>query len=453
MTTGSWERCGTPTYSALVANRRYGCYQNSKTWSGTDRPRLESPKIKYYYYKRYGSAKKGYTNVLKVVKIRQPGFDYLNRNPKRVRNEDHPFTMTSLLVNVGIFKFYYGCQGPNPPASYTLSNDFAASTNCPEAIAKWDTSMSLLEANWEYQLIDQLKEQIAGSDFNMSVFLGEGHQALQMIGDSALRVARSLRWLKKGNVLLAARSLLDGTVRNPKRIHDWRKSPTVKASSSSLSKKTSDAMSADWLQLQYGWLPLLSDARAGAELLAHTLNAPMVKSYKAQTKRRYVRTISKTYTNCGVTTGSSGTTERFTKKSIIARISEPPTVPQLLGLKDPELVVWELLPWSFVIDWFIPIGDWMAARAFTQKLRGTFVTSTLNKGSRKDYPINGTLVTGNSKLDNYCCRAQFDRVISTSLDVPLPTFKSLSKAASWQHCTNALALLVQQRSSSKRNSP
>lgn len=32
-----------------------------------------------------------------------------------------------------------------------------------------------------------------------------------------------------------------------------------------------------------------------------------------------------------------------------------------LGLDDPLSTAWEITPWSFVIDWALPIGDWLAA--------------------------------------------------------------------------------------------
>jgi hypothetical protein len=32
---------------------------------------------------------------------------------------------------------------------------------------------------------------------------------------------------------------------------------------------------------------------------------------------------------------------------------------QQLGLTNPALVAWELVPFSFVFDWFIQVGDWL----------------------------------------------------------------------------------------------
>jgi hypothetical protein len=32
---------------------------------------------------------------------------------------------------------------------------------------------------------------------------------------------------------------------------------------------------------------------------------------------------------------------------------------QQIGLTNPALVVWELIPFSFVFDWFVSVGDWL----------------------------------------------------------------------------------------------
>lgn len=35
---------------------------------------------------------------------------------------------------------------------------------------------------------------------------------------------------------------------------------------------------------------------------------------------------------------------------------------QQMGLVNPALVAWELVPYSFVFDWFIQVGDWLTAQ-------------------------------------------------------------------------------------------
>lgn len=34
---------------------------------------------------------------------------------------------------------------------------------------------------------------------------------------------------------------------------------------------------------------------------------------------------------------------------------------QQLGLDDPLGLIWELTPYSFVVDWFLPVGQWLSS--------------------------------------------------------------------------------------------
>ena len=43
-----------------------------------------------------------------------------------------------------------------------------------------------------------------------------------------------------------------------------------------------------------------------------------------------------------------------------------------VGLINPVELAWELLPYSFVVDWFLPIGPWISA--LTADVGFTFVT-------------------------------------------------------------------------------
>jgi hypothetical protein len=126
------------------------------------------------------------------------------------------------------------------------------------------------------------------------------------------------------------------------------------------------------------------------------------------------------------------------KRGIVAYITENgnSSIAATLGLLDPELVAWELVPFSFVADWFIPIGQWMEARAKASRLTGTFVTSDKATCLIDQLTIAGVSCSG------YGAQISFNRSISSTLDVPMPTFKPLTKVASWQHCANALALAV-----------
>jgi len=269
----------------------------------------------------------------------------------------------------------------------------------------------------------------------MSVFLAEAPEALKMITGTATTIANSLHRLKHKDFVGAARVLVQGT---PREGHKIPKVPATKS------------LSSRWLELQYGWLPLLSDAKSGAEQLADVLNVPRRQRYSAKVREERVTKTVHEWGASGTPCGSmifqaQSQATRIHERTLRAYISEGPTVPQMLGLLNPELVAWELLPYSFVADWFIPIGDWLEARALASHLVGTFVTTDFITGTNEvPVALNGgfTLSPGEGSPTPWV-RIQLDRTVSNVLDVPMPTFKPLTEAASWRHCANAVALLRQ----------
>jgi hypothetical protein len=274
------------------------------------------------------------------------------------------------------------------------------------------------DSNDDIAVIGKLREAVAGSDFNMGVFLGEGREALMMIADSATRIRKSLTKIKRGDVAGAAKAL---GAHQPGKVH-----------------KT---VSANWLQLQYGWLPLIKDVYGAAEFLGKLLNFPMIQTYKVR-KRKPIKVSPIAGTPFLKFKG-----EGNTRVQIIARLEEV-NVAQLSGLTDPASVLWELTPYSFVADWFIPIGNYLAARSLASALTGTFVTTKTRRVfcayeglANTDNGIVRTVYTTPPKGN--CALINVTRTVSTSLNVPVPSFKTLDKVASWKHCANAVALLVQ----------
>lgn len=207
----------------------------------------------------------------------------------------------------------------------------------------------------------------------------------------------------------------------------------------SVKRNRRKAVANNWLELQYGWLPLLSDAFHGAEQLAAITADPM---------RRTVRTARVLHDNFTPQTTAPSTTgwgkgERTTLRALKAVITEV-NLPLLTGLTNPATMAWERLPFSFVVDWFLPIQNYLQARGVQQSVRGTF-TYTLwqTRECSVLYPKGWTLVGGSNFYYRY---KRLQRVVQYNLpSVPLPGFKPFNKAATWKHTLNALALLSQNR--------
>jgi hypothetical protein len=276
-----------------------------------------------------------------------------------------------------------------------------------------------------------MREKIVGSDFDMSVFLGEGHQTLKLILDSARRIHNALQGLRGCDPGKVARAL--GT--SPARTRDiMRKNPGGRKLSP---RAAAEAAAQAWLELQYGWIPLLKDAHGAAQALAQQLNEPAVQTYRVRKKNHTE--------SCPVASPNikSYVYRAEVRGQLIARLKEV-NVAALNGLTDPSSMAWELVPWSFVADWFIPIGSYLSARGLAQSVSGVFVTTISQREFFGTYSGLGLTIWDKEVTSfNYRqMRVIVDRTVSTNLATPLPQFKTLGKVASWQHCANAVALLT-----------
>jgi len=366
----------------------------SRSWTGTDRP-----KVKKLYERNYLRLRDG-----RLISFRR------RINPpviKRLKDDPHPYDVTYT---------YTRSSGYEQRWSYTdgtlhqVNHEIAAPYTLVDASSEWTTNDTIAT-------IGKLRNEIAGSDFNAAVFLGEGREALAMITNSAVRIRKALTSLKRGNFAAVASAL---------------EQPDLKRK---LSHKK--AFAGNWLAAQYGWFPLVKDAQNGAEYLARFLEFPFVQRYKVRKTKPLKVT---TNTSQGMSSFAYG----YTRTQIVAYVREVNEV-QLSGLTDPASLLWELTPYSFVADWFIPIGNYLAARSLSQAVAGTFVTTKTRKVATQYIQgpysnASGVFTFSNAQAEEKLSTTT--RTVSTTLDVPLPSWKPLSSVASWQHCANAVALLV-----------
>lgn len=291
-----------------------------------------------------------------------------------------------------------------------------------EGFSFLDGPNSLWTSNDDISLIGKLSDKISGDGFNMLVFLGEGKEALETTARAATRIYRSLRALRKGNVSKAVKELVGAGKPAKTKIHPNASGKAV----------SDDWISSRWLELQYGWKPLVQDIYSAMSHFAYMQNRPQILTYRTGkvVRRQTLVSASSSYKIVGA--ASHG--KRI--KAIVTKIDEI----ALLGLTDPASLLWEKLPWSFVVDWVIPIGNYLDAINLNRALSAKYVISSHFIAS-----ATGASPTANgiSYID-----AVFEhkvvvssRTISTSLPIPLPRVKPWDKIASWGHAANAVALL------------
>lgn len=300
----------------------------------------------------------------------------------------------------------------------------------------------IFTSNDQIALIGKFANRIQDTDFSLAIAMAEIDKTCGMISDRAKNLAKFVAYMAKKDYKKAVKTVA-GYQTNPKnyikRTDDW----AMRIAKSTA--PTAQMLGARILEVQYGIKPLVQDLYEGAVWLAAMQHKPNAQRYSV--RRRAVQDCVNSGAGIWYT---SPRTE--VKRQIIAYLSESSFIPTL-NLWNPAEILWERIPFSFVCDWALPIGPYLAARGVASKLVGTFVTTTtLRKrclGAIVKSPLGSENYTKCSKFtqDGYASPSYWaedfvTRTVTSSLGVDLPTFKGLGRIASWQHCLNAVALLA-----------
>jgi hypothetical protein len=293
-------------------------------------------------------------------------------------------------------------------------------------------------------VLGRLVSKVKGSEFNLAVSLAELPLAMRMTISTMKALASSLTHAKAGdfskalNALSKARSTFTAS---PKAAHKQRwtqkrgkrgstPSPTLRPSAKSFVKED---IAGRWLELQYGWLPLLGD-------VYNLWKA--IESMTSQRSWRTTATFNKAYKFDSSASRSNYSCWLHGKASykIIYEATEHLPLSRVLGLHDPLSLVWEILPYSFVVDWFLPIGTYLENLNIIPALRGRFMTIQKAEVRGTTQIFNETYYHG-SRSDVY--QKIYKRTVSTSLSVPFPGFKKLGDAFGPRRFFSSLALMAQ----------
>jgi len=296
---------------------------------------------------------------------------------------------------------------------------------------------SLWDNNDELALIAKATAKCRGHSFNAGVAIAEGSQTIALATGTALRFYRTIAALKKGRLADAARALgVSGTsgVRKWKNMRDT-------------SLRHTD-VSGLWLEIQYGWKPLLSDIEESAKAFEACFNKPQINLIKVS----HLRTDSKTTFTTSFTQDLSVSESSSEKVTLRVQMESGVPAANGMGLCDPYSIAWELLPFSFVADWFIPIGSYIdsvsqvplvvASRVLRTSERKRCVN--VYRNIRQTRYVNGVAVAEPVETTTSSSEGlEVTRALTGFPQPPAPQFKPLSQALSVGHLENALALLTQ----------
>lgn len=272
--------------------------------------------------------------------------------------------------------------------------------------------------NIENRLIAECRNKIADRKVNYGNSLGEGVKTFNHLAKTCSSILRALLALRRGNLSAFAKAL-------------------------GLSKRKSWYglnPAALWLEVQYAWLPLMSDIYGSYQVVTDGLkNSNSVFSAVRQIQE------NGSY-KCAMTAGTLKGSVTVSHRCKLWYTMHNQTVSYLaqLGLINPLEVAWEVVPFSFVVDWFIPVGTVLEAYSSTMGL--SFVDGVITSigrvnatGKHEIVPSSTPIRVGEGfsyVLDHYAMsRDKTSDIVGIYMKSPFST----------SHVFSALALLTQLR--------
>ncbi len=203
------------------------------------------------------------------------------------------------------------------------------------------SQMEVLDRKARMKLRLRLKDQ----KVNVAMIVAERNKTAAGLAKIVKTIAEMVIALRRGNIQGAAKAA--GAHVGYRATRTWKRD---------FVRDSSKAVANGWLELQYAIKPLLMDAKGLAEALAEHQYRKITGTVSANaeliTDKAYQIGLQK-YTETGTTS------IRYTVYYQI----DLPEMPDLagLGLLNPAQLAWEVIPFSFVLDWFIPVGDWLSS--------------------------------------------------------------------------------------------
>lgn len=273
----------------------------------------------------------------------------------------------------------------------------------------------------ESALLSKLLKKVKGHDADLGVSLAEVDKLAGTVSGTIKNLAYFAVDLSRGKFAQAARRLGSRPPRKDR-----------------VEKLRTLDISGRFLEMRYAWEPTIKDSFEVCKAFEEISNGP--RTARTRAGKRYQHTVVTSTNYCP---GIPSVVE--VNRSYIFEQYEEMAFARQLGLANPATIIWERIPWSFVFDWFIPVGNYLSLIGQVPYLKGRWCrTSSI----RQTVGATGTN-RGTGRLPALphpqaeCERFNLER--STTLtppSVPFPSFR-VHGAVQGKRVMNAIALAHQ----------
>jgi hypothetical protein len=278
--------------------------------------------------------------------------------------------------------------------------------NGPQNIshAMWAANLGILDTDAHRQVQIEALLKLNKGVMNFSQFVAESRESAGMLADTASTMVKLFRDVRHG------------------RLHNLPKT----------FGHTVDLAGNIWLQWRYGWRPLASDIHGLYEFSKGTLRKPQIVSAKRTLKTPYGSSFSH---NQHAVEFEGRHTDSC---KLWAKVNDPSLVKaQNMGLVNPVSLAWELVPLSFVVDWFVPVGNYLECLTATSGLG--FVSGYVGQERNATFKVEGD--PGKLTIEGY----KYERKVLTGF--PSARIYANASPFNMSRITDMLALWNQFRKS------
>lgn len=234
----------------------------------------------------------------------------------------------------------------------------------------------------------------------------EREQAISQIVTAAGTLLKAFRLVKRGQFSLAAKQL----------------AVPLESGKYHHSKNVANA----WLSLHFGWVPLVQDIHSALEILDRP---PKDMKIKGSAKSALTTWGSLDMYGSGIKNSSTFQCRMGARQIITdARLAQMSS----LGLVNPASVAWELVPYSFVVDWFSNVGQVLSSYTDFVGIELVDSYTTLYQDYRREYWSMWR-----------CIYTRRDILVERSLGITKPRLYLHAEWPSPVRALTAISLLVQ----------
>lgn len=298
---------------------------------------------------------------------------------------------------------------------------YVGHTTCPFPDQSRVPTMRTLAASKFY---NKMSDSFAGG-----TFIGELRETVAMIRRPALELRRGLNHLIRTNVGIRNRTL--------------REFKRNKINAKQARKQYAKAAAASWLEWRFGMIPLMSDISSAYEAFQKLSATPLTEPFhfaaseRSTSSKHVKRVYTAFFLSADMDIAAFHEVGVKYTGAVLSRVSTSASIQESLSVAPLDWVPtsWQLLPYSWIADYFFNIGEVLDAIVLAQRIRYAYCCENVRHLSKYRVDVawrfDGAGAVEGVHYENLrigdagFARAQKKRVVRTKVaTVPIPSLST-----------------------------